>query len=44
MSRDVEVDDASAIVPDNDEDEQDLEQHGRDREEVNGNQLRHGDC
>ena len=41
MSRDVEVDDASAIVPDNDEDEQDLEQHGRDREEVNGSQLRH---
>src|SRR5262249_52781566 len=32
MSHDVEVDDTSAIVPDNDEDEQDLEQHCRGRE------------
>src|SRR5262249_45467052 len=41
MSRDVEVDDASSIVGENDKHEQNFKPHGVDGEEVDRSQLRH---
>src|SRR3990172_1117306 len=41
MSRNIEVDDASAIMREHDEDEQNLKPERVYREEVDGNELRH---